>query len=115
MTTCKAVPARAYRKTAIEVVEDKLVRLGTHPEIITIIITALTLEENKTMPTILSQDNEIKAVIEEQHRIGWHLVQLGILSLKWGEFHQRYQHQKTNTANPNLATYWGQKIQPILW
>ena len=67
------------------------------------------------MTEIQSEELHINNIFEEKTQIGWNLVQLGILSKKWKEQHERYQTQKRTTAKSNLGTSWGNKVQSILW
>ena len=54
------MPATAYRKTYFEVIEDRLIHLDTHTEIITFILLELALEENSDIPDVNNQYHNIR-------------------------------------------------------
>lgn len=56
VTVCKHAKAKAYRHTALNLLETKLINLGTHPDAITLLLKSIELEESETMPLIDSQD-----------------------------------------------------------
>ena len=103
------------KQISMEILEIKLTKLDTHPQVVTLLIKALTLDEHEDMPEVESEDPAIQKIAEEKQKIGWYLIQLGILSTKWKELHEEHKRWKGDTLFINSGSSWGKKTQAILW
>ena len=116
VTRCKSPLAVRHRSIALDVLENKLVKWHTHPELITLAITILT---NEVAPVFLrnltSNDPHVQQVIASQHTLGWHLLKLGFITDAWQEF-QINLLERSGTDQPTReGIRWSNNMQAGLW
>ena len=78
-------PTRRQKKVVLNNLEDKLVEVQTHPDLVTLILLAVDGKTEVLKETPIQQHNgeDMAKLKRQQENIGWHMVKYGIITLEW--------------------------------
>ena len=113
---CEEPTAVAVRKAALEDLEDTLVEASTHPDLVTLIVLALTEEVEAEQDSLLQHGEEnLATLMRQQEDIGWGLVKYGFLGKAWARTQESWMRHTTSSMNTLRLGRWKKTVQDTLW
>ena len=107
-----SVAARRHWEEALEHFENKLVKMSTHPDLVTMLLVAVQADNDLDFQDASQQ---VTPIIAEQKEIGWKLVKFGFISRRWKECQLELGRWTDPNYSHRKAARWTLAVQTALW
>ena len=110
---CTDAEATRARQQERKILERDLNNLGTHPDLVTLIVDAAKYPTGPNSPDVTSNpmEDHLRRIIETQGNIGWTNFLCGFWATAWSEMQGQYSHSRGR----GRESRWGMRAQLIVW
>ena len=104
-----------HQSQQLQLLEENLVEMNTHPDIVTVIVCGAHTVEGQVMFDVDGhpEAERMRLLLEEQNRVGWYFFLMGFWSCKWAEIQCTHHLQCLNKKM--RVDSWRGKAQLAVW
>ena len=100
---------------ALDNLEDKLVEVQTHPDLVTLILLAVDGKMTVLKETPIKNGEDMANLMRQQDDIGLHMVKYGILILEWARVQTKWTQLISGGHTEIRPGQWTKILQDSLW
>ena len=112
---CGFQASAELREDLRQELQDEMIRVGTHPDLVTIAIRGSMIRNGEALMMDLKghlSENDLRQLLVKQNTIGWFNFMLGFWTYGSREVQQQFY---SNTGDQRNIDSWTCKVQLALW